>query len=1049
MKRSLLPGSRLLPYGLLLTALAALTVGPHGGSHKAPHDESRGEPAPDFNNDVLPILADHCFSCHGADARTRKGGLRLDTEEGATAASRHGRAVMPGDTAASLLLVRVEDSENPMPPEPRPRLTGREREVLRQWVGGGARWEEHWAFVPPRQARLPAVRDGAWPRNPIDYFILARIEREGLTPSPEADRATLLRRLSLDLTGLPPSPEEVSSFLADARTDAYQCQVDRLLDSPRFGEHMARYWLDLARYADTHGMHLDNYREIWPYREWVIRAFNTNLPFDRFLTEQVAGDLLPQATVEQQVATGFLRCHPSTDESNSVPEDEARFATVVDMAETTATVALGLTLGCARCHDHKYDPLSTRDYYRFAAYFNSNEGPPFDYGGAYAFPAVAVPTAAQVADDARLRRRIDDLRGRLGELAAGIPADVGTGPPCESAETEPREFVWLDDEPEHAEYLRFQAPVEDCRFVRGPEHPVKSGAQSLLQQTDSASQFWIDKLEPSLVIGAGDVLVAHVWLDPRRKPRELVLEWNANGWAHRAFWGEDLAIQGKLGTPTRWPAGPLPEAGRWARIEVPAERLGLPAGTEVTGVGFRVDEGRAYWDRVGSISRLPLGRREFATFRDWEAAQGTLVGRRLPPELAALLLREPARRSADEQRRLREHYLIHGCPETRSVFAGTLAELRQAEREMEDLHSELARSPVFKECTPPRPAHVHERGQFDRLREPVERGTPSFLPPSPRNAPPNRLGLAQWLTSPAQPLTARAAVNRFWQQVFGTGIVSTPDDLGRRGALPSDPELLDWLAVDFRVGGWNIKHLMRLMATSAAYRQSSRAGPELLARDPANRLMARAPRYRLDAETLRDQALACGGLLVNRLGGPSVKPPQPPGLWEPVANSSSNTARFVADTGPDRIYRRSVYTFLKRTVGPPQMSLLDAPSREVCVCRRERTDTPSQALLLLNEEQFFEAARGLACLAIRDAENAEARLASLFLRATARPPGATELARLRTTWEELRGHFHENPDLARQAAGGAAPGGIPLDEMAAYALTANLLLNLDEVLNRE
>ena len=399
------------------------------------------------------------------------------------------------------------------------------------------------------------------------------------------------------------------------------------------------------------------------------------------------------------------------------------------------------------------------------------------------------------------------------------------------------------------------------------------------------------------------MLFAYVWADPSRPPRELVLEWKAGDWEHRAFWGEDLAFQGKLGTPSRWPAGSAPQPGRWVRLEVSAERVGLKPGTEVTGIGFRQDEGRVYWDRVGVVSLLALGRRDFATQRDWEAAQRALAGKRLPPELRETLFREPSQRAVDEQRQLREFYLIHACPETREVFAAPLSTLRRAERELEDLHAGLARAPVFQECARPRPAYVYERGQFDRPHEAVERGTPAFLPPLMPSSPPDRLGLAQWLVRPDQPLTAREAVNRVWQQIFGTGLVATSEDLGRRGSLPSHPDLLDCLAVDFRERGWDVKRLLRLLVTSATYRQSSRVTPELLARDPEDRLLARAPRFRLDAETLRDQALACGGLLVERLGGPSVKPPQPPGLWEGGATSpatpptTSRTPARTASTG--------------------------------------------------------------------------------------------------------------------------------------------------------
>jgi hypothetical protein len=803
--------------------------------------ETPAPPAIDFSRQILPILSETCFACHGPDATQRKAKLRLDTKEGALAELRSGgHAIVPGKASESSLIERItseDPSERMPPPKSRKQLTPQQVAWLRQWIDQGAPWSIHWAWVPPRRPPLPRVADTAWARSPIDAFILARLEAEHWHPSPEASRTTLLRRVTLDLTGLPPTPAEVDAFLADQSPEAYARVVDRLLESPRYGEHMARFWLDASRYGDTHGLHLDNYREMWPYRDWVIRVFNANLPYDRFLVEQLAGDLLPGPTLDQLVASGFNRCHVTTNEGGSI-EEEYYVRNVVDRVDTTGTVLLGLTIGCARCHDHKYDPIAMKDYYQLFAFFNSLDDKSMD-GNARAYPPTAqLPTTEQATTLERVQER---LRAVQGTLAAAR--------------------------------------------VRACPSPSTSSAAS------------------------------H----------------NAPGWRH-----------------------------------------------------------------------------------------------------------PPAREEA--------------CAWTRATVVPLLRRLSEVEKERTRLDLQIPTTLVSKERPEPRPAYILKRGEYDQKGQLVGRDTPAFLPPLPTQAPRNRLGFAQWLVDPQHPLTARVAINRLWQQCFGTGLVRTAEDFGTQGEPPSHPELLDWLAVQFVEDGWDIKKMMKRIVLSASYRQQSRLTPDRLARDPGNRLLARGPRFRLDAEMLRDQALAVSGLLVERTGGPSVKPPQPSGLWEAVGYTGSNTVKFVADTGCAKVHRRSLYTFWKRTAPPPQMNAFDAPSREACTVRRERTNTPLQALLLLNETQYVEAARALAERTLREGGvRPETRLTYLFRLVTARCPDKRELAELRTTYDDLLATYTQDRTAAQQliAVGESKPD-VTCDprELATWTMLANLVLNLDEVLTK-
>jgi hypothetical protein len=995
----------------------------------------------DFARDVRPLLADKCFACHGPDQRKRKAGLRLDTRAGLFRV-REGRAVVtPGKPDESHLFLRVvsTDPEERMPPaETGKSVSAAEAERIRDWIAQGAVWKEHWAFVPPVRPEPPRVRQESWVRGDIDRFILARLEREGLAPESEADRHTLVRRLSFDLTGLPPTPEEVDAFVRDERPTAYDELVERLLESPHYGEHLARYWLDAARYGDTHGLHLDNLRVMWPYRDWVIHAFNRNLAYDRFVIEQLAGDLLPEASLEQQVASGFNRCHITTSEGGSI-EEEVYVRNVVDRVDTTATVFLGMTAGCAVCHDHKYDPLTMKDYYGLFAFFNSLDESPLDGNAAVYPPVVKVPVPEQLAALDALRREARAVEQEIRERVASFPYEEPAD--AESAIPAPKEVVWIDDD------LPAGTRRGEWRWI---ESPVASGKRSLALTAKGLSQYVIEGAKEPLAVTEGDALFVHVYLDPKDPPQEVMLQWHDGSWEHRAFWGEDRIEWGTAGTPSRRALGPLPEAGKWVRLEVDAAAVGLAAGTKLGGWALTQFDGTVYWDRAGIVTRDP-SRLTFASYAAWKQALREAKTAALPDDVRGLLGRGGGGLSADEERRLREYFIEHAYSGSRGTFAplhDKLASLRQQAQEVEGTFPTTL---VSKERAEPRPAFVLKRGQYDQRGEPVERATPAFLPPMADGAPRDRLGLARWVADPSHPLTARVAVNRFWQQVFGAGIVRTAEDFGSQGEPPSHPELLDWLAVDFAQSGWDVQGLLRKILTSSTYRQSSRATREKLAKDPDNRLLARGPRFRLDAETVRDQALAASGLLVRAIGGPSVKPPQPAGLWEAVGYTSSNTARFSADSG-DKVYRRSLYTFWKRTSPPPQMTTLDATSREACRVRRERTNTPLQALLLMNEEQQVEAARRLAERVLKESGAAvEERAARIFRLAAARPPSAADLADLAGLYSEQLGDYRADPDAARAlvAIGGTkADSALDPVELAAWTMVANLVLNLDEVITK-
>jgi hypothetical protein len=910
---------------------------------------------------------------------------------------------------------------------------------------------KHWAFAAPKRPPLPAVKNTAWAGTPIDRFILARIEAEGLRPSTQASKTSLLRRVTFDLTGLPPTPDEVTAFLADESPNAYEKVVDRLLASPRFGEHQARYWLDAARFGDTHGLHLDNYREIWPYRDWVIRAFNGNMPFDQFVLKQLAGDLLNESTVDDQVATGFLRCHVTTSEGGSI-EEEVYVRNVTDNVDTIGTVFLGLTVGCSRCHDHKFDPLTMKDYYQLFAFFNSIDGSPLDGNAAKHAPVARIGSKEQLAAIESLNRQIDSLQQKISTTSRKISIEEPVGSK-EPPKPKRAEIVWVDDAlPTNSRAIVDGRVNAAWKFVAKPS-PVFSGEKSIQHSSDGLGQVVVEGINPAYKVGTGDTLFAHVYLDPQNLPKEIMLQWHSTGWLHRAYWGDNRIEWGRDGSTERHPMGKLPESGKWVRLEVKATDVGLKPGAAISGFAMTSFGGNLHWDKAGMVTMTPQGDQSFETLSAWLQFLKSTKNAGLPKAIQDIIKLDAAKRSAEQSHAIRDYFVERVYAKTRPIFEPMLRDLKALEQERSRLEQALPTSLVFKERKDPRPAYVLKRGEYDRRAGQVDRATPAFLPPLAGDAPKNRLGLATWLISAENPLLARTTVNRLWQQIFGIGFVKTAEDLGTQGETPSHRELLDWLAVEFRESQWDVKRLLKLIVTSNTYRQSSVVSADRLAKDPANRLLSRGPRFRLDAEMVRDQALFVSGLLIEQVGGPSGKPPQPTGLWEAVGYTSSNTAKFVADSAPEKTHRRSLYTFWKRTSAPPQMTALDAPSREFCVVRRERTNTPLQALLLMNETQFVECSRGLASRAIRsDSESPPNRIRFMFLAAVGREPDAAELAELLAVYRDQRTVFAKNENAARKLAGnstGKTDTPIPVGDRAAYTMTANLILNLDEVLTKE
>ncbi len=1005
----------------------------------------------DYNREVRPILSDACYKCHGPDAAERKAGLRLDLHDEATARLESGvAAIVPGDTAASELLRRVTstDGDHQMPPASTGKtLTSAQVDVLKRWIEQGAEYQGHWAFIRPGKHEQPQVSNPDWCRNAIDHFVMGKLDKAGLKASPEADRVTLIRRATLDLTGLPPTPAEIDAFVNDSEPQAYERLIDRLLESSRYGEHMGRYWLDLVRYGDSHGLHLDNERSLWKYREWVISAFNQNKPFNEFTIEQLAGDLLPDSTIDQKIATGFNRCNVTTSEGGSINEEVfVRYA--VDRTETMSTIFMGMTLGCAVCHDHKFDPVTQKEFYQLFAFYNAAADAAMDGNQLAPPPVIRVPSPEQTTKLAELNQQITDLQARITTALAEVQyADPGL-PPGVTA-SEPQDFVWIEDAAPAGAQLQGDTSWE---FVTAPEHPVFSGTQATRRTAPGLSQHFFTGAAPGLKIGEGDVLFAMCRIDPANPPRTVMLQFNDGSWEHRAFWGEDLIEWGSGDNENHRRLGDLPASGQWVRLEVSAASVGLKPGSELNGWAFTQFGGTVYWDHAGIRTRTPQAEQSFESQLAWEAAEKTLEKSGVPQPVRDAIRVETDKRSEEQRLLIRNYFVQNVHPQIRLTFQPLQKQVDELTKQRTDTDNAVPVTMVMEDLAQPRETFILKRGEYNKPGEKVEPGVPAIFPALPDGAPKNRLGLARWLTDSSHPLTSRVTVNRFWQQFFGSGIVKTAEDFGSQGTWPTHPELLDWLAVEFVESGWNIKQLHKLMLTSATYRQSSRVSPELLQTDPANELLARGPRFRLDAEVVRDSALAISGMLVEQLGGRSVKPYQPAGLWEAVAFVGSTTQFYKQDAG-DALYRRSLYTFWKRTSPPPSLMAFDAPSRETCVARRARTNTPLQALVLMNDEQYVEAARGLAERMLTEGgENDSSRLAWGFRLCTGRSPEPHEQSILQRVCDGHRQHYQASvPEAEKLLATGASPKNATLDavEYATMTMMGNLLLNLDETITRE
>lgn len=1019
----------------------------------------------EFNRDVRPILSDKCYLCHGADAKAKHIPLRLDHEAEAKAALPDGKhAIVEGHPDQSEMIHRItaENKGMRMPPiYSGLTLTSKQIETIRKWIAEGAKWEKHWAFLPPKRPQIPTVKDEKWVRNPIDAFVLAKLEREGLTHAPEADRATLIRRVTLDLTGLPPTIQEVDAFLNDKSPNAYEKVVDRLLASPRYGERMAFRWLDAARYADTNGYQYDGGRDMWRWRDWVINAFNRNEPYNQFVLEQLAGDMLPNATLGQKIATGFNRNHRINTEDGIIPAEYA-VEYVVDRVDTTATTFLGITLGCARCHNHKYDPFTQKEFYQVYAYFDNipELGRGMKYGNSP--PVMPAPTHAEQLALKNLNERIDHLEEGLQSRSKAL--DRAQMKWARKLRDKTPQF-WA---PERG--LMTAYPLNERGELKAVDGDVKFVAGHLGQAASFNGKAYIDTgFDPKLDIDDDFTLAAWIYSDttpdgsvvsqmidkPKGKGYGIHCDHGKLQIDITSVWADDairMESEEPL-APKRWyhvamtyDGSKMAEGvhvyvnGQPVKMKVLLSTLYRPFRNANKGfnVPLRIGTGWGPERRFhGKIDDVRLYSRVLKT----EEISALSTG-----ESIATIARKPAAdQNAAENNALHWYFLEHDAPEP---FRQTWHDIADLKEQREKLQLTFPTVMVMQEMPTRRVTHLLQRGAYDKPGEVVQPGVPAVLPPLPPGAPDNRLGFAEWVVSPQNPLTARVIVNRFWQMYFGTGIVKTVEDFGSQGEWPSHPELIDYLATEFMRTGWDIKAMQKLIVMSATYRQASEATPELMQRDPENRLLAHGPRVRLPAEAIRDQALAIAGLLVEKIGGPSVKPYQPAGLWKEI---SMQGVDYDQGHGAD-LYRRSLYTYWKRTVAPPTMVNFDAATREDCVVRENHTDTPLQALNLMDGEQFLEAARFFGQRMIKEGgSDADSRLRYGFRLALARYPSATELTVLRNNLQFHTTYFADPKKAREYLAQGETLSDPSLNptELAAYTSVASLIFNLDETITKE
>jgi mono/diheme cytochrome c family protein len=1070
--------------------LSLFAVVQFGEAQPAPVPEENAKKL-SFNDTIQPILSENCYACHGPDPGGRKAGLRLDRGEFALAPhqdshEKYGPAIIPGNPDKSPLVHRIETKnvkDRMPPPEAHKTLKPEQIALLREWVKQGAPYEELWSFLPPKHLPIPAVTHGEWVRNAIDNFVLAQLEKGGLTPSPEADRRSLIRRVTYDLTGLPPTPEEVEAFVADSAPDAYEKVVDRLLSSPRYGEHRAHYWLDVARYGDTHGLHLDNFRSIWAYRDYVIRAYNHNKPFDQFVREQLAGDMLPVKTLDALTASAYLRAGISSGEGGTLIE-ELRVNNKRERTEAYGAAFLGLTVGCANCHDHKFDPITQKDFYRLTAFFNNlteipsnddrNDWPPFlrlpKIENREAYEQVLAKRSELEGQQALRREQAREL------IAAWI------GQPERSAIAVPVSSEGLAvrlrfDEQKGSTFVD-SAPATSQKNISATGAPVVWGEGTWFWPYMRMEISTRLELPNAGAVETNQAFSVGTWLRPHlrsleakdeEKPAGVILSVTDAGQKQR---GWQLRVsKGKLGFVL---AHEMPDnaiqvetkqrmlvVGRWNHVLATYDGSGKAAGVTLyvdgrpqeltiikdslqgtTHSGAPLEFGRAYPDAD------PLRQSAFQDFRFFQRALSAREAARLPIEdyVAEIVQKPMAGWSEDEFHTVSEFYFADRDEATQK-FNAQIAPLNE---ELDRLSKDGAITLVSEDGPGLPYADVLARGAFGARTERVRPGVPHFLPALPANASLDRRGLAEWTVSPANPLTARVTVNRMWSEVFGTGLVETTEDFGVMGGRPSHPELLDWLALDFRENGWNVKRFYKQLVLSAAYRQSARVTSQLLEIDPKNRLLARGPRYRMDGEMLRDTALATSGLLVEKIGGPSVKPYQPAGVWEAGSHQGSDTRSYTQDHG-EALYRRSLYTFWKRMATMPDMDALDVPVRDAACTRRQRTDTPLQALVLMNDPQWLEASRRLAERVIRQSSETGTRLdylGEVLLARAWEPREKLVLENALIKFQSTYAHDLPRAEEILKVGESSRDSTIRPDELASWMLVASAAMNLDAVVNK-
>ena len=1040
----------------------------------------------EFNRDIRPLLSDRCYTCHGPDQARRRTKLRFDVEADAKQDLGGRFAIVPGDTAKSEILRRITAAEpaRRMPPvSSGPALTTGQIDLIQRWIDQGAKWEKHWSFNPPRRAPLPEVSNRAWPRNEIDFFVLKRLEQEGIGPAPEAERATLIRRVSLDLTGLPPTPSEVDVFVNDKSRDAYEKLVDRLLASKRYGERMAAQWLDAARYADTNGYQTDAERYMWRWRDWVIDAFNRNLSFDQFALQQIAGDMLPRPTLDQKIATGFNRNHRGNGEGGIIPEEYA-VEYVVDRVETTSTVFMGLTVGCARCHDHKYDPFTQKEFYQLFAYFNNipERGKANKYGNSA--PMIQAPTLAQQASLAEIDRelaaaekRFEGLRTESAGAQRSWEASLDKSAPLHWSI--PQDLVgYFPLDTDVTNQASPSAPMPVPQLYDAASAPPASDKPAMPQFQAGPASFSSGRigsaasLDGTRFISAGDVggfgfqstFTLAAWIYPtagtgaivtRTKDTEedtgyglylkdgklqanLILRWLDDG--ARVETVQPIALNRWQHVMMTYDGSRMAEG---IKIYVDGKSQDLSVHLDDVNQNFQSREPLRIGGGGGPANRF---RGQIDDVRVYDVAlsprHAAVVA--TGESIAEIAVIPAATRTEAQAEKISLYFLENQSPaRVRQAWQDLTAVRRKKAQFVESLPTVM----VMQERDVPRDTFLLMRGAYDKPGDKVAPGVPAVLPMLPKGVPNNRLGFGRWLVDSANPLTARVAMNRFWQMYFGAGLVRTVEDFGSQGEWPTHPELLDWLATEFVRTGWDIKAMQKLIVTSAAYRQSSKTTPELLQKDPENRLLARAPRLRLPAGMIRDQALAVSGLLTEQIGGPSVKPYQPAGLWKELSGQD-----YVQDKG-EKLYRRSLYTFWKRSSPPPSLMNFDAAGREACVVRDTRTNTPLQALDLMNDVTYLEASRKLAERVMKERRSsADERIALAFRLVVARGPTPREARVLGDALASYLDEYKANPEAAaKYLSQGESPRAEELDvsELAAYATLASMMLNMDETITKE